>query len=97
MEISEEIYNILSNLKEKHATLKETIDNKIKEKEHLENDLFLIQNKIQQLDNDINHSSDKLKEIYNTIDETEKGYNKIISAGETLKQVINQNVSNLNL
>ena len=97
MEISEEIYNILCNLKEKHAILKETVDNKIKEKDNLENELFLIQNKIQQLDNDITHSNEKLNDIYNTIDETEKGYNKIISAGETLKQVINQNVSNLNL
>ena len=97
MEISEEIFNILSDLKEKHASLKQTVDAKITEKEDLENQLLLIKNNIQNLDNEIIHSSDKLNEIYNTIDETEKGYNKIINAGETLKQVINQNVSNLNL
>ena len=97
MEISSEIHKTLLNLKEKKDRLNEDVLKDKKEKEDLEKELIEIELSINKCTIDISNKDKKLDELNGTINEIEKGYNKIIDAGETLMAIISQNVSNLDI
>lgn len=97
MEISGEIHKTLLELKKKKEKLNDDLSDDIREKENLEKQQIEIELSINKCSIDICTKEKKLDELSNTIDEIEKGYNKIIDAGETLMAIINQNVSNLNI
>lgn len=96
MEISQEIHTVLINLQKKNNELSDKIDSDIKRKSDLEEKVSELSKEIEKLNNSITLQEKKRIEISLTIDETEKGYNKIIDAGETLMAIISQNVADLN-
>ena len=91
MEISSEIHNVIINLQKKKNELSDKIEKDITKKDDLEKKNIEILADIQKLDSTITIQKQKINEISSTIEETEKGYNKIIEAGETLMAIIRQN------
>ena len=91
MEISEEIYKSLSNLKEKNS-LESEINEKTESINKYKEEIISLNNNIDLLDSDVNKKTKILEDLDSTISETEKGYNKIIDAGETLMAILNQNI-----
>lgn len=92
MEISKEINTILERLKEKKADLEEKMSQDRKTK----NDLLETQSELEQqlvnLNVSLEASQSSLNDLINTIDETERGYRKIVEAGETLMAIISQSL-----
>ena len=97
MEISEEIYKSLLNLKEKKSLLESEINEKTESINKYKEDIISLNSNIEILDSDVNKKTKILEDLNSTISETEKGYNKIIDAGETLMAILNQNIDNINL
>lgn len=97
MEVSEEIHKILITLKNKELEYNSEIDEKKIELQNLKIILQETQEKILTLENNLSEKENKILELQNTIKETEKGYNKIITAGETLMEIINQNITSLDI
>tara|TARA_B110001450_G_scaffold256395_1_gene286732 strand:- start:2334 stop:2630 length:297 start_codon:yes stop_codon:yes gene_type:complete len=97
MEVSEEIHKVLISLKNTDSLLSNNINEKKIEIDDLKLILEETKEKINVLENELSEKENKIIELKNTISETEKGYNKIIDAGETLMAIINQNISNLDI
>jgi uncharacterized coiled-coil DUF342 family protein len=97
MEVSQEIHQILINLRNKKINLETNLSQIIDERDIINNQIVELELKKDDLSTKINNIKQKQNEINNTLNETEIGYSKIIEACETLKEIITKNIETYDL
>ena len=97
MEVSQEIHQILLNLRNKKINLETTLNEIIEERNIINEQIIELEKKKDELTTKINSIKGKQDEINGTLTETEIGYSKIIEACETLKEIITKNIETFDL
>ena len=97
MEVSQEIHQILINLRNKKINLENTLNEIMEERDVINGEIVKLETKKDELTVKINNIKQKQEEINSTLSETEIGYSKIIEACETLKEIITKNIETFDL
>ena len=85
---SEQIEQAIHKLKHQRAELEAKIQNDEEEKSELANKIKELEDKTELLKQSILDSQQKLELLANTIVETENGYSKIVTATNTLMDIV---------
>lgn len=88
----EQIERAIAKLKEQRQSLEAKI--RVHETERTELDTYMkeIQEKTKLLQVSIIESNKKLEQLVGTIAETENGFNKLVTAGKTLMEIVTKNM-----
>eukprot|EP00761_Pharyngomonas_kirbyi_P010957 gb/GECH01010980.1/.p1 GENE.gb/GECH01010980.1/~~gb/GECH01010980.1/.p1 ORF type:complete len:117 (+),score=25.30 gb/GECH01010980.1/:1-351(+) len=84
----------IEDLHSQRNDLQTQISKEITEKEKVEKDLQLLQNRLEKLDESLQRKRNTLEEYDNTIDETEQAYQKILDSSKTLLTVLKKGNNN---
>lgn len=87
-----QIEEAIARLKEQQASLEDKIRIDQKEQTELEEYMKEVQLKTETLKATIIASNQKLKDLIRTISETENGYGKLLTAGNTLMEIVSKNM-----
>lgn len=97
MEVSQEIHQILLNLRNKKINLEIGLNEIMEERNVVNEQIIELELKKDELSIKIDSIKGKQTEINGTLTETEIGYSKIIEACETLKEIITKNIETFDL
>ena len=92
MDITTQLEEAIQTLKDRKADLEEQIREDTEEQEQLEAYMKEVLAKKRALQDSLATSNEKLKELVSAINESENGYQKILTAGQTLMDIVAGNV-----
>jgi septal ring factor EnvC (AmiA/AmiB activator) len=95
MEVAQKLEMAIEQLKSQKDVLEEDIKNDRLEKQQLEQYMAEVREKIEALQISLADSDVKLNQLIEVISESETGYQKIVTAGQTLMEIVTKNVEKL--